>query len=346
MKANLVYFEKWMNPIGPKILGATNSFELTKLSFSDDEETIWKAFETAHGHQTLASTETEKRFFPGAEMIRRCPDLLAVSVAGAGYDMVDVEACTEAGIMVVNQTGANSESVAQHVIGLMLSLCKQITQSNLAIHRSGRNWTRWNYTGHELTGRTLGIVGLGQIGRRVTEIAKVFSMNVVAYDPYLTATDFEERGATSLSLEELLSTSDFVSINCPLTDETKSMISTAQFDAMKSSAIFISTARGGIHDEAALEKVIENKKIAGAGVDVFVTEPPVYEHPLLRFDNVIATPHNAGITTDCLFNMGKYAADQWVDIWAGKRPPRFKNPEVWEKYSKRFEAITGRPVIG
>ena len=114
---------------------------------------------------------------------------------------------------------------------------------------------------------------------------------------------------------------------------------------MKQSAIFISTARGGIHDEKALEEAIQNKKIAGAGVDVFTDEPPSHNHPLLSFDNVIATPHNAGITSDCLFNMSEWAAKQWIDIWAGKRPPRFINPEAWSKYSERFKSITGRSVI-
>lgn len=345
MKARLVYFEKWSDPIGPEILDATNSFELTKLSFADDPEISWKAFETAHGYQALPSTETAERFYPAAEMIERCPDLLAVSVAGSGYDMVDVDACTRAGILVVNQTGSNAESVAQHVFGLMLSLCKQIHQSNLAIHQRDRTWTRWNYTGDEVTGRTLGIIGLGHIGRRIAEIAKVFAMHVIAYDPYLEDEDFAERGAAPVDLEELLASADFVSINCPLTAETQGMISTAQFDVMKPNSIFISTARGGIHDEKALERAIENKQIAAAGVDVFLSEPPAFDHPLLRFDNVIATPHNAGITTDCLFNMSKYAADQWVEIWAGKRPPRFKNPQAWDKFSHRFEAITGRPVV-
>ena len=345
MKARLVYFEKWMDPVTSVILDKAGTFETIKLSFADDPETNWKTFETAHGYQALPSTETDELFYPGEEMIRRCPDLLAVSVSGAGYDMVDVDACTQAGILVVNQTGANAESVAQHVIGLMLSLCKQITQSNLAIHHHDRAWTRWDYTGHEMTDRTLGIIGLGQIGRRVAKIAKVFSMNVIAYDPYLTAQEFNERGAKSVSLENVLATSDFVSINCPLSDETNGMISTDQFNAMKPSCIFISTARGGIHDEVALEKAIANNQIAGAGVDVFLTEPPHHEHPLLRFNNVIATPHNAGITTDCLFNMAKYAADQWVDIWSGKRPPRLKNPDAWDRYTKRFEAITGRAVL-
>ena len=345
MKANLVYFERWVDPIGPKVIKESNAFKMTKLSFNDDPEKNWKAFETAHGYQTLPSTDTEIRYWPGLEMIERCPDLLAVSVAGAGYDMVDVDACTERGVLVVNQTGSNSESVAQHVLGLMLNLSKKINQSDRAIHLEDRGWTRWNYIGSELTGRTLGIIGLGQIGRRLSEIAKIFSMNVISYDPNLNLGDFVERGAKSVSLEELCSSADFVSINCPLNDDTEGMFGTAQFNAMKESAIFISTARGGIHDEKALEVAIDIKKISGAGVDVFTDEPPSHNHPLLSFDNVIATPHNAGITSDCLFNMSEWAAKQWIDIWAGKRPPRFKNPDVWGKYSERFKAITGHSVI-
>lgn len=322
-----------------------NAFELKELSFADDPEVNWRAFEDAHGYQALPSTETEERFYPGAEMISRSPNLLAVSVSGAGYDMIDVDAMTNAGVLIVNQTGANAESVAQHAIGLMLTLCKQINQSNLAILRSGRDWTRWTYTGHEMTNRTLGIIGFGQIGTRVCRIAKAFNMNIIACDPYIAPEEFTSRGVKSVSMDELLATSDFVTVHTPLTDETNGMIGTAEFAAMKPEAIFINTARGGIHDEAALEHAIETKKIAGTGVDVFEVEPPAHDHPLLRFDNVIATPHNAGITSDCLFNMAQYAAEQWIDIWAGKRPPRFKNPDAWSKYTERFKSITGRSVI-
>jgi D-3-phosphoglycerate dehydrogenase / 2-oxoglutarate reductase len=342
--ANLVYFENWMDPIGPETIATSTSIDLMKMVFADDPDVTWRVLEAAHGYQCLPSTETEERFYPGAELITRCPNLLAVSVSGAGYDMVDVDACTDAGVLVVNQTGANAESVAQHVIGLMLCLTKQIIQTDRAIHRTDRSWTRWDYAGNELTGRTLGIVGLGKIGRRLSEIAKVFSMNVIAYDPYITAEDFSARGATSVALEDLLAKSDFVSINCPLTAETKGMIGAPEFEAMKSNSIFISTARGGIHDEVALEKAIATKRLAGAGVDVFNAEPPAHDHPLMRFENVIASPHNAGVTTDCMFNMAKWAADQWINIFNGKRPPRFINPEVWPKFSERYSAIMGRPV--
>lgn len=341
---NLVYFENWMDPIGPEILSTDASIQLHRQSFKDPSETNWKVLQAAHGYQALPSTETPEEFYPSSEMLIRCPNLLAVSVSGAGYDMVDVEACTKAGVLVVNQTGANSESVAQHALGLMLGLCKQINQTDRAIHRAERDWSRWDYVGDELTGRTLGIIGLGQIGRRLSEICKIFSMNVIAYDPYLNAADFAERGATSVALDALLATSDFVSVHCPLTEETQNLMGSQQFSAMKPNAIFISTARGGIHDEAALEQVIATKGIAGAGVDVFMAEPPAHDHPLLRYDNVIASPHNAGVTTDCLFNMGKWAADQWLDIFNGKRPPRYKNPNSWGAYADRFQKIMGRSV--
>jgi D-3-phosphoglycerate dehydrogenase / 2-oxoglutarate reductase len=342
---NIAYFDKWMDPVGPEVLAKETHINLTQMNLGAPAETSWKLLEAAHGYQALPSTETPEAFYPGPEMLARCPNLLAVSVSGAGYDMVDVDACTKAGVLVVNQTGANSESVAQHALALMLNLSKQIYQSDRAIGRPERGWSRWDYIGNELTGRTLGIIGLGQIGRRLAEIAQVFSMNVIAYDPHISAADFKERRAASVSLEQLVEQSDFVSIHCPLTDETANMVGDAEFSAMKSSAIFVSTARGGIHDEAALEKAIETKSISGAGVDVFLAEPPAHDHPLLRFDNVIATPHNAGITNDCLFNMSKWAADQWIDIFAGKRPPRYKNPDSWETYAARFEKIMGRPVI-
>lgn len=341
---NIAYFENWMDPIGPETLAGETDIALSHMSLKDPSEDNWNVLAKAHGYQALPSTETPEEFYPGPEMLTRCPNLLAVSVSGAGYDMVDVEACTQAGVLVVNQTGANAESVAQHALGLMLNLSKKINQTDRAILRAERNWTRWDYIGDELTGRTVGIIGLGQIGRRLAEMVKIFSMNVIAYDPYLSDADFHERGATSVSMDELVRQSDFISIHCPLTDETESLVGEAQFSKMKPNAIFISTARGGIHDEVALEKAIETKRIAGAGVDVFVVEPPTHDHPLLRFDNVIATPHNAGVTSDCLFNMGKWAADQWIDIFAGKRPPRYKNPDSWGAYAARFEKIMGRPV--
>jgi D-3-phosphoglycerate dehydrogenase len=341
-KKRLVYFEEWMDPIGPEIIGRDANIELVRLEQDADEDSVWEALSTAHGYQMRASTETQKKFWPGPEFLARCPNLLAVSSAGAGYDMADVAACTDAGIIVCNQTGSNAESVAQHVFGMMLALCKQMIQSDRAIRREPRGWNRWDYMGHELTGRSIGIVGLGNIGRRVAQISKVFNMTAYAYDPYLTDADFAERNAERVSsLEELFSKVDFISINCPLTDETNGMINGDLYARMKPTAIFITTARGYIHDEVALTEAIKEGRIAAAGCDVFELEPPAHDHPLMAFDNVIVSPHNAGITSDASYNMAAYAAEQWSDIFAGKVPPRLRNPEAWDRYRARFQALLG-----
>ena len=156
---------------------------------------------------------------------------------------------------------------------------------------------RGDYIGHDIHGRTVGIIGLGQIGSRIAELCGgLFAMKVLAYDPYLDAAQITARGADKVTLEELLGRSDFVSVNCPRTTETRGMIGAGEFALMPSHACFVTTARGGIHDEEALAAVLERRGIAGAGLDVWDPEPPRPDHPLLRFDTVIASPHTAGVT--------------------------------------------------
>ena len=342
---NLIYFEKWMDPVAETMLAAEADIHLQKLSYTTAEDDNWAVVEKAHGIQFLPTFETRPPFFPGRALIERCPDLLALSVTGAGYDMVDVEACTEAGILLVNQGGANAESVAQHVLGLMLVLSKQIIQGDRRMRQGPDGWGRWDFIGRELTGRTLGIIGLGNVGRRVSALAgQMFYMKVLACDPYITEDDFRQRGAEPVGFDDIFSQSDFVSVNCPLTEETTAMIGDREYRMMKPSAYFITTARGGIHDEAALAGVLSEDLIAGAGLDVFLPEPPPASHPLMAFDNVIISPHIAGITAECTYNMASWAAEQWVTIFKGHRPPRLINPESWPAYRERFGRITGAPV--
>ncbi len=344
---NLVYFDKWMDPVAEGILEAEQGIDLKRLNFDDEPDANWAALEKAHGYQLLASNEIQPPFLPGRPLIERCPNLLAVSVTGAGYDMIDLEACNEAGILVVNQAGTNSESVTQHVLGMMLALTKQIIQSDRRMRRDKEGWTRMDYKGRELTGRTLGIIGLGNIGRRVSALAgQMFGMRVIAHDPYIPAEDFEKRGAVSVGFDDVFSDADFVSVNCPLTDETRGFIGAREYGLMKPTAYFITTARGGIHDETALAAVIADGRIAGAGLDVFAEEPPAWDHPLLGFDNVIVSPHIAGITEDCMYNMAEAAARQWLTIFEGRKPPRLVNPDVWPCYAERFERVIGAPVKG
>ena len=342
MAKRLFFFEKWMDEAGLKNAIGNPVISLVQMDQSDDEGQIWLALADAHGYQLRPSTETKRKFWPGRSFLERCPNLLAVSSAGAGYDMVDVEACNEAGVLVVNQSGSNSESVAQHVIGMMLALAKQIIQSNHAIRQEKRDWTRWDYCGHELTGRTIGIVGLGNIGRRVARLAKAFNMTVMAFDPYITDEDFIGCGVEqAINLRDLFDVADVISVNCPLTAETRGMIGEELYARMKPSSLFITTARGFIHDENALREAISEGRIAGAGCDVFGEEPPPHDHPLLEFKNVIVSPHIAGVTSDANYNMAIFAANQWGDIFAGKKPERLKNPEAWDRYCDRFTDLYG-----
>src|SRR5262249_22010961 len=171
-------------------------------------------------------------------------------------------------------------------------------------------------------------------------------MRVLAYDPYLTAEQIRARHAEKTALDDLLRQADFVSINCPLTDETRSMIGAREYALMQPRAYFITTARGDIHDEAALAAALAEKRIAGAGLDVWEKEPPPTSHPLLKFENVLASPHAARVTHEARANLARFAAEQILTTLDGKRPPRVLNPEAWPDYVRRFEAIMGFAVEG
>jgi len=244
-------------------------------------------------------------------------------------------------VLVVNQSGGNAEAVAEHVIGMMLCLIKRVGDSDRAL-RAGAIKNRADYIGREAFGRTIGIVGLGNVGRRVAELAgTLFKMKVLAYDPYLPADVLRVRGAEKVELDELLRRADFVSINCPLTPETRGLMGAREFALMRPDAYFITTARGSIHDEAALDKVLHDKKIAGAGLDVWEKEPPPASHPLMKYDNVMVTPHMAGVTHEARTRMGQIAAEQMLDALDGRPVPRIINPQVWPAYAKRFEKTFG-----
>jgi D-3-phosphoglycerate dehydrogenase len=264
-----------------------------------------------------------------------------VSSNGAGFDPVDVEACTAAGVIVVNQSGGNAQSVAEHALGMMLTLSKRIIEADRALRREP-NVNRNNLVGTEVHGRTIGIVGIGNVGRRIAALCSgLLGMTVLAYDPYLTSQEIAARGAEKVELDDLMRRSDYVSINCPLTRESRGMIGAGQFGLMQPHAFFITTARGFIHDEDALLAALRDRRIAGAGLDVWAKEPPPPEHPLLQFDNVLASPHTAGVTKEARANMGRIAAEQVLDALDGNRPPRLINPEVWPAYVRRFEQTFG-----
>ncbi len=326
------------------ILGKRDDVRLDKLDNDVPSELAKSVLAAAHAYQTSSTRdELARHYHSGAELLQHTPNLLIVSTNGAGYDTVDVKACTERGILVVNQAGGNAESVAEHVVGMLLALVKRMVECDRAL-RAGTLADRADFIGREAHGKTIGIVGIGNVGRRVAELCRgLFRMDVLAYDPYVDAEETRKRGARKVALDELLRSADFVSINCPLTEETRGMIGAREYALMKPTAYFITTARGFIHDEAALEAALRDKKIAGAGLDVWGKEPPPSAHPLLRFDNVIVTAHTAGVTREARANMGRIAAEQMLDALDGKPVTRIVNPQVWPSYAKRFERAFGFP---
>ena len=340
-----VFYVKYLaHDIYATILRARPDVRLDRLENESTEDVAARILATAHVYQIgAARDEIAPHFHATRDLLRRAPNLLIVSSNGAGFDPVDVEACTEAGVVVVNQSGGNANSVAEHALGMLLTLSKRIPEADRALRRSA-NVNRNALMGTEAQGKSIGIIGLGNVGRRIAELCKgLLRMNVLAYDPYLSASEMASRGGEKVELDDLLRRSDYVSISCPLTRDNRNMISAREFALMQRHAYFITTARGFIHDEAALADALRNKQIAGAGLDVWAKEPPPPDHPLLQFDNVLASPHTAGVTKEARENMGRIAAEQVLDALDGKRPPRIINPEVWPVYVRRFEKTFGFP---
>jgi D-3-phosphoglycerate dehydrogenase len=284
--------------------------------------------------------ELSPDFFADAAFLARCPNLLMVSTTGVGADTADIAACTAAGVVVANQGGANRDAVAEQTICMMIALSKKVIQGHHAMRRGDARGP--DFLGREVHGKTLGIIGIGAVGSRIAELASgALRMTVLASDPYLDAETVRSRGAEKVGLEELLARSDFVSLNTPLNDETRGMMGAAQYAAMQRHAFFITTARGGIHDEAALAAALAAGRIAGAGLDVWEPEPPARDNPLLAMDNVIMSPHNAGLTTETVERMAEWGGEQVLAMFAGEKPPRILNPEAYPRYRERFAVMFG-----
>ena len=338
-----VFYVKYLaHEIYAEIIKARPDVRLDRLENESPDAVAAPILSAAHAYQIgAARDELAKHFHVDADLLRRAPNLLLVSSNGAGFDPVDVDACTAAGVLVVNQSGGNANSVAEHALGMLLTLSKRILEADRALRREA-NVNRNALIGNEAQGKTIGIVGLGNVGRRIAELCKgLLHMNVIAYDPYLSAQEMAARGGEKVELDDLMRRSDFVSISCPLNKDNRGMIGAREFALMQPHAFFITTARGFIHDEAALFEAQRDKRIAGARLDVRAKEPPPPDHPFHPFDNVLARPHTAGVTKEARINMGKIAAEQVLDTLDGKRPPRIVNPDVWPAYVKRFEKAFG-----
>nr|WP_198425967.1 phosphoglycerate dehydrogenase [Microbacterium ureisolvens] len=233
-----------------------------------------------------------------SEAIAAAPVLKVVARAGVGLDNVDIKTATTAGVMVVNAPTSNIISAAELTVGHILSLARRIPAAHASL--AGGAWKRSSYTGTELFEKTVGIIGLGRIGALITARLQAFGVSVIAYDPYVTPTRAQQLGVQLVELDELLAQSDFVTIHMPKTPETTGMIGTEQFRLMKPTAYVVNVARGGLIDEEALYTALTTGEIAGAGLDVFTSEPPAQDgtaFPLLNLPNVVVTPH-LGASTD------------------------------------------------
>lgn len=266
---------------------------------------------------------------PIRETVLSTPGLKAVSNVAVGFDNIDVPAATAHKVMVTNTPGVLDDSTADFAFTLLMATARRIVEAD-SFTRAGRfrGWAIDMMLGTDIFGATLGIVGIGRIGRGMAHRAKGFNMRILYYDPYPLPPDAEEQlGATRVDLGRLLAESDFISVHTPLTKETMHLISTPQFEQMKRSAILVNTSRGPVVDEAALVEALKAKKLAGAGLDVYEREPAV--HPgLIPMPNVLLAPHIASATVRTRSEMSAMAARNMATAVRGGKPPNLLNPEV------------------
>lgn len=265
----------------------------------------------------------------GDAFYKAAPKLKLVQLLSAGYDTIDLEAARRAGVAVCNNGGANSTSVSEHALLLMLSVSRRLAWQHENV--SGGRWRGNDISGvklFELRDKTLGIIGLGAIGKKTARLALGFGMRVQYFDiARLSEDEADAFGVRFALLDEVLKTSDIVSLHVPLSKQTKHMISTAQFKMMKKSAYIINTCRGPVIDEVALHQALSDGTIAGAGLDVFDREPPAPNNPLFQLKNVILTAHMAGSTLDSQYSRFRNAFDNCQRVLRGE-PPLWLVPEL------------------
>ncbi len=250
-----------------------------------------------------------------ADVIDAAKQLKVIGRAGVGVDNIDVEAATRNGILVVNTPTGNTIAAAEHTIALLLALARNILPAGISL--KNRTWQRNNFIGVELYGKVFGTIGLGRVGREVTKRAHAFGMQIIAYDPHISANAAEEMGVRLVDRETLFSESDYLSIHTILNAETYHSIGETEFQLMKPTARLINCARGGIIDETALFHALKDKQIAGAALDVFEDEPAT-ENPLLELDNVLALPHLGASTTEAQEHVAIEVAQQVINALNGK----------------------------
>ena len=249
-----------------------------------------------------------------ADLIEAATNLKVIGRAGVGYENIDADAATKKGIVVMNTPGGNNVTTGEHTIALMMALARHIPQA-VASLKSGK-WDRNKFVGVEMCNKTIGVIGLGNVGRIVAERAAALRMKVIGYDPFIAAENIARMGVEPGTLEDIFTKADFITVHVPLTTDTQGLINKAAFAKMKRGVRIINCARGGIVEESDLAEAIQQGRVAGAALDVYVDEPPPPAHPLLRLDQVITTPHLGASTDEAQLNVAIAVAEQMVDFLA------------------------------
>jgi phosphoglycerate dehydrogenase-like enzyme len=279
------------------------------------------------------------------ETVSDARHLLAVGRFGVGYDAVDVAACTDADVLVYITAGAVDRPVAEAVVGWMIALTHNVLVKDRLV-RQGKWDDRSQYMGRELRDRTLGVIGLGGIARKLLELLSGWGMKPpVAFDPFMKPADAAKLGVRLVSLEELLKSSDFVSIHCPLTNETRGLIGARELALMKPDAYLINSARGGIADEDALYEALKSGKIAGAALDCFAKEPVTEPHRFGELENVLLAPHSIAWTNELFRDIGRAACQGMLDLSQHRKPSKgVLNPELFDRasFQSKWDRIVGR----
>lgn len=323
---------------GLQLLQADPRFEVdVRLGLPVEE--LRKAIADYDAIITRSGTQVDRALLENADRLR------LIARAGVGIDNVDVDAASQRGIIVVNAPFGNTNSAAEHTMALLLALCRNVTAANASL--KGGDWKRAPFTGYELKGKTLGVIGLGKVGGRVALRARAFEMEVLTHDPYIAEKRADDHGVRLVSLDDLLRLSDVITVHTPLNEETEGMIGAAQFERMKDGVLIVNCARGGIFDEAATLAALESGQVAGAAFDVWSEEPPKTEtlKRLIAHPRMVVTPHLGANTFEAQKNVAVDVCQELIDYLDGKplsnavNIPRF-DPDLME-HMKPFIGLVG-----
>ena len=317
------------HPLHPKATAMLAEIAELRIASAPDGDTLQR--EGLDADILIVRAPIPPTYFAGASRLR------AAIRHGAGVDMVPYDAATAAGVLIANVPGVNAPTVAEHVFMVTLALLRRFRPMDRDLR--GNGWFAGRaHSDHalDLGGRTLGIVGMGNIGKAIFRVARHgFGLDVVAHT---RSPESVPEGARYMPLDELVSTADIVVLCCPLTPETTGLMSRDRILAMKPGALLVNVSRGPVVDDAALIEALQSGRIGGAALDVFTTQPLPAEHPYLQLDNVIVTPHLAGITDESMMRMGVGTAGEAIRVLKGELPVNLRNAEVVERYRRRFPA--------